>query len=232
MKTTKQNPLKTSRTYPTDSFDRLSNLLPGPRTEELIEKTSENIVKCGIRVYRIIREIEASLTPITEPGLKKASFDLSISKGRLEKVLSNDPEFSRRIAFGRLCRPNNRPPDNASYLLIIYLREHLKALLFRPHNALICDFLLEQKINDKINPARISKVAKIPHKKLKEIYEFFGNVYDAPGLSSDSLDSFLRFLHETNRVAVDEPSELRDLSLFPSWDEFMPQLHNDNSPSL
>jgi len=239
-----EHPLKTSLVYPPDFFDRLSHLLPGLKTDELIKKTSENIVSCGIRVYRIIREIQGQLRPITNKDLREVSSVLlkALLRGndlpeaskefkaklpmfsfKIEMLLSKDAAFSRQIALGRLVKPSHRPPDIALNVLIIYLREHLKAKQYRPNNALICEFLSEQGIKEGFEPYRISKLAaKINPTKLKEIYEFFQEVYESPGIWSDSLNSLLGFLHETNRVAVDKPSELRDLSLFPLWDEFMP----------
>jgi hypothetical protein len=60
MSTLKRNFHLSKTTYPVDSFDSLNCLLPGKFTNELVSIISLNVVQCGVRVYRIMREIGGS----------------------------------------------------------------------------------------------------------------------------------------------------------------------------
>jgi hypothetical protein len=226
VKNTKKHPLRTKLVYPPDFFDRLGHLLPGPNTEKLISLISENCVRRGIQVFRVVREIEKHITPILRDDLVKASNCLGVAPfTRLEELISKDSEIARRIMFGQVLKDRgaHRPRDYALCIFIIYLRKHVQRLWVRPHNAVICDFLDEQGMSDKYTPDRISKLARMDFQKLKEIYDFFLDVYEAPGISVESLDCLLHFVRETRRIPVDDPSSDRDLSLFPPWTDFMPQ---------
>jgi len=226
VKNSKQHPLRTKFVYPTDFFDRLGRLLPGTNTEKLISLISENCVKRGIQVFRVMREIEKHITPILRDDLVKASNCLGVAPfTRLEQLISKDSEIARRIMFGQVLKDRgaHRPRDYALCILILYLRKHVQRLWVRPHNAVICEFLYEQGINDKYTPDRVSKLARMDFKKMKEVYGFFLSVYEAPGTSVDSLTDLLHFVRETRRIPIDDPSSEGDLSLFPPWIDFMPQ---------
>jgi len=72
MESIRKSYLLTSRVYPTKSFDELNKLLPGPTTDELASLISENVVRCGIRVFNVMRDIEKSITPISRRKLEQA----------------------------------------------------------------------------------------------------------------------------------------------------------------
>ena len=85
-------------------YDQLNYLKKGPDTDKLIEQVTENVVKCGIRVYRIMRDIVKNIPPITKEQLKKAANILGYHSDQLlEYLLINpDQKTTQRIEYGQL----------------------------------------------------------------------------------------------------------------------------------
>jgi hypothetical protein len=153
-------PLKTSWYSPED-YERLNHLNDGEdeiNTDTLISKLAgnddnhkknrdkdrdriraKNLVKCRLRVFRIMRDIEKEIIPITRKELKK--------NPELLLNLDSNAEIARRIKAGYLIAPvtevkeiieneqsighlrgksKHRPPDYPLNILIFLLREHLK----------------------------------------------------------------------------------------------------------
>jgi hypothetical protein len=244
--TKEAHPLKLSEThfdldsffYSDEAFDQLSRITLEGDTQKLINMTSLNIVQCGVRVFRIMREIQRRIIPISQDDLRKAARTLriqpqqdpdgvfpTISPGDtlrliLERDPERDPNYIRRIAMGQIQRPNSRPVDLPLHILIFYLREHLKAKTKRPHNRIICGFLMEQDISEKSESA-ITKSARKDADKMREVYEFFRDVYENPVLFTSSY--LIEGLQQLNRIAVSQPEEMRDASLFPPWQNYIPE---------
>jgi len=230
MKASKRSHPLTEPLYPLNSFDQLNHLEQGNATNKLILLISKNVVQCGIRVYRILRDIKKEIAPITQKDLKKICMILGWPTNDhgidyLVQRITADPKTARKVTYGDLIKPMAyRPPNYPLYILVIYLRRHLIRIKARPHNALISDFLSEQRINDKYSPDRISKVSRMDLQRLEDIYNLFLKIYEAPGSGGDvSLDSILTFEEETRRLAVNASADnpMRDI-VFPSWKDFMP----------
>ncbi|EFK06723.1 conserved hypothetical protein [delta proteobacterium NaphS2] len=231
--------------YPVKEYDSLSKIEMTITTQSLIEKTSLNIVKCGVRVYRIMKAIEDAIDPLTQEDLEKAgakavealrinnSFsagpdeDLpTISFGNLlRSILEKDPYQARRIALGQLQKSFGRPTDIPMHIFIFYLREHLKACTGKFNNDTISGFLLEQDLGE-IAPDGISKrMGKSTHERLQEAYELYLDIYEIPiAASSSSLEDLMAGFENVNRIAADHPTEIRDTSLFPTWKNYLPEI--------
>jgi hypothetical protein len=224
--------------YQVDDYARLSSIENAKATWTLIELLSRNIVTCGIRVFRIMREIQGMITPLNQADLEKAGKILGITrlsqKGPddnppptrgtiLRLILERDPDQARRIALGEFQRPGHRPPDIPLHLLIFYLREHLKAGTRRPHNELVSGFLFEQDLGD-VSPNRITKVGKKGNRdRLHTAYDLFRETYEAALTPFSDLDEIMGQIKGLHIVVVDNPTHIRDTILFPSWEDYLPE---------
>ncbi|MBE9571633.1 MAG: hypothetical protein IMF11_13475 [Proteobacteria bacterium] len=85
-------------------YAQLNYLKKGPDTDKLIKLVTENVVKCGIRVYRIMRDIVKNIPPITKEQLKKASNILGYHNDQLLELflINPDQKTAQRIEFGQL----------------------------------------------------------------------------------------------------------------------------------
>lgn len=85
-------------------YTQLTHLEKGIDTDKLIELVSENIAKRGIWVYRIMRDIEKKIPPITKKALEEAAKILGYHSHQLLDLLliNPDPKTKQRIAFGQL----------------------------------------------------------------------------------------------------------------------------------
>jgi len=221
--------------YSLDAIDTLSQVKDSIATAALIEKTSLNVVQCGIRVFRIMREIKAMIKPLSLADMERAAKILGItrypdegpngiptpSRGTiLRRILELDPHQARRIALGQFQQPGHRPPDMPLHILIFYLREHLRAHTRRPHNEIVSGFLLEQDLAD-ISPNRITKIGTSENpNRLRAAYDLFREIYEAGNPTPTSLEGLMS--QYQGSVIVDSPSHIRDTMLFPSWEDYLP----------
>ena len=86
-------------------YTQLTHLEKGIYTKGLIDLLeSENIAKRGIWVYRIMRDIEKKIPPITKEALHEAAKILDYHSHQLLDLLliNPDPKTKQRIAFGQL----------------------------------------------------------------------------------------------------------------------------------
>jgi hypothetical protein len=235
--------LNHERVYPVKSFDRLNSLENERGTDAIIQATSLSVVRCGIRVFRIMREIQNDIEPVSRKDISKAAEAVKQwgKKGlKVKGLLSEDDGIVRQIAKSELeHRPTNRPPDWPIIILALYLRMHLKKETARPHNEWICSFFSEQSISDTLEERRISEwSSRIPNEKLVEAYITFFEIYEAP-LNRDyhpydvpppvlmpgetaptQRDIFSEYPKETRRICVDNPTGEFDFYVFPSVEIF------------
>ena len=89
------------------SIDQLNHLEKGKDTRHLLGLLPENVVECGVRVYKIMQKIAKDIPPIRQESLKRAAKILGYSSRELLDVLRRhpDPRTSRRIKFGELIDP-------------------------------------------------------------------------------------------------------------------------------
>jgi hypothetical protein len=205
----------------TDMVDRLSYIEEDScvSTQSLIDKTSLNIVKCGVRVFRIMREIQGS-DPLRQPDIDKAAKTLRTGENTLLSILQSDPVQALRIAVGQFQNPAHHPPDRPIHILVYFLRSHLMDCTRRPNNEIISGFLLEQDITETVEPSRVTKICKSASPTiLRDDYEFYREVYEHSELPMNLTEILQRAV---KRVVVDNPEHMRDVSLFPSWMDFLP----------
>lgn len=215
------------KVYPSKSFDKLNHIKLGQNTEDIKNLVSESVIRCGLRVYRIMRQIDKVITPIKPQQWTALSEILERPIPDLRELFFEDSKMTRRLKYSEKTitpRPRHRPFDAALYILVNYLRMHMLKNKGKPHNELIADFLNEQRIDKTLfGPDRISRLARIDISSFRSIYEFYREVYAAPSLKdAKSFEDILAFINETDRIAVDRPSDrIYDLA-FPPFDDFFP----------
>jgi hypothetical protein len=86
-----------------NGLEQLNNLEEGEETENLKEILSENLLKCGIRVFRIMSAID-KLKPIKRDQIRRAAKILDYSFKPFSSMLaaSSNTEILRRIKLGDL----------------------------------------------------------------------------------------------------------------------------------
>ena len=89
--------------YTLKDIDRLNFIEKGKSTDELIKILSNNIVACGVRIYRIMSEIESSINPINRKQIILASKKLGYSVDAFLKLIEGfgDPIIKKRISLGQ-----------------------------------------------------------------------------------------------------------------------------------
>lgn len=107
----KKNPFSSETPYSQDDYDRLNNLKldSAENTLKLINhlggEIGKDILRCGLRVYRIIKDIQKAIPAIREDSLRAAAKELGYyrSEQLLEILLIDpDPLLKRRLEYGRL----------------------------------------------------------------------------------------------------------------------------------
>ncbi|MDY6950241.1 MAG: hypothetical protein SWE60_01905 [Thermodesulfobacteriota bacterium] len=220
-------PLKGLVQYTVEDYDRLNYLEDAPDTKRLIKALSESIVRCGIRVYRIMRDIQKKVRPLTEEDLEKPASELDLEPDQLFRLLTADPDpvTAQRIEHGQHTpdRGPGRPPDFPKIILSVYLHSHLRTATGKAKYSLIDGFLLEQNIGDAREESSVSRqVRRYPSEDLEAVYRAFRQVYIAPHVYGPStLESILDSVQEMRRATRDKPEGERDL-LFPAWEDYLP----------
>jgi hypothetical protein len=239
-----EEPPPTKYHHDFDVLHKIENGPATPDTKELIEKTSHNIVRCGIRVFRIMKDLEEAATPLSQLSIDGAAKKLGIYKGPegpekdcpissggdvLRSILENDPKQKLRIILGQLkmkkrdVRGTKRgqPPDMPLHILTWYLSEHLICLTGSPNNKLIPGFFFEQGISQtekKIERTRENWGGQILH----SFYDLYRAAYKASVRIVADLSPLDRCPGDGVKT-VDNATKERDSSVFPTWHDFMPK---------
>lgn len=191
-----------------------------PDTQELIKLIGENTLKCGVRVYRIMRNLQGCYTRIEKNKLKKAAKQLTIAPGELFQVLWTNAKIARGLEMDRFDQNRHRPPDLPLNILIFYLVRCVEKATGKPSHTIIGGFLSEQGITNYLQPSAISRrTYRYSLQQLKQAYNLFREVYTAS--SGKTLTAVLGFVEEMRRSTIDHLSSERDL-LFPTWQHFLP----------
>lgn len=195
------------------------------RLKQLIGKSA---VHCGLRVFKIMREIEKSCKPpLTDEILEETAKILKEEKNLVIDLLSKDKRISRRIDYGQLFEPKKRggQHDLPYDILIYYLEKHLQKSdridEKESHYRLIADFLNEQEIKDGISSNAVWKTYNYAEPTLlKRSYEWFWSVYVTTKIPPSNMDEIFNAIDKTQIITTDNPESEKDI-LFPPWEVFI-----------
>jgi hypothetical protein len=194
-------------------YESLNDLKEGIATKQLVSELSWNIIQCGIRVFRIIKDLQKRIRPLDERKIKKAARILNLSNDRLTALILEDAMVRRRMALACHFYPQqkNRPADFALNILIFYLSHYLTIKKGRPNWDLIAGFIHEQT-NILLEPSSLLRRAeRNPKKDLARVYSIYHEIYE--GAKANDLDSIMQRQRESQRIAVNKPSP------FPQYDK-------------
>ncbi|RJR43511.1 MAG: hypothetical protein C4576_14215 [Desulfobacteraceae bacterium] len=215
-----------------DSLNKIREDETTPSTSILVQTLGRSTVSCGLRVYRIILEIEKTCKPpLLGDQIEKAARILNEDVDSLVTVLSSDKKMTRRIEYGRHFEPRGKGgQESFPYKILVYfLAKHLEHKTGNVDVDLIADSIVEQGIKDNLNANAVWKTYNYANgNTIHQVYMWFWSIYAAATIApiggetsgKVSLEEILESVHETRRAAVDNPKIEKDL-LFPSFEQFM-----------